>query len=135
MENFGRSSRIKLDRLRGIHRTSKSETDEPGAGQTSRDQDDERLVAILRQAERQRESESKREQDREEANSAELTMRGPYAGTARKVAAPHRDVGRLDIDIEVKVSVLGRGLSTGTELEYSDSATIKSALENRKSDL
>jgi len=29
------------------------------------------------------------------------------------------------------ISVLGRGLSTGTELEYSDSETIKNALENR----
>jgi len=31
----------------------------------------------------------------------------------------------------IKISVLGRGLSTGTELEYSDSHTLKSALENR----
>ena len=30
-----------------------------------------------------------------------------------------------------KVSVLGRGISTGTELEYSDSDTIESALKNR----
>lgn len=32
----------------------------------------------------------------------------------------------------IKISHLGRGLSTGTELEYSDTDTIKSALENRK---
>lgn len=32
----------------------------------------------------------------------------------------------------IRISRLGRGLSTGTELEYSDSDTIKSALENRK---
>ncbi|HRY30961.1 MAG TPA: toprim domain-containing protein [Candidatus Paceibacterota bacterium] len=31
----------------------------------------------------------------------------------------------------IKISVLGRGLSTGTELEYSDSETIKNALKNR----
>lgn len=31
----------------------------------------------------------------------------------------------------IKFSVLGRGLSTGTELEYSDSDTIKNALKNR----
>ena len=31
----------------------------------------------------------------------------------------------------IRVSVLGRGLSTGTELEYSDSETIKNALKNR----
>ena len=31
----------------------------------------------------------------------------------------------------IKISELGRGLSTGTELEYSDPETIKSALKNR----
>ena len=31
------------------------------------------------------------------------------------------------------MSTLGRGLSTGTELEYSDSDTIKNALKNRVS--
>ncbi|MBI2100561.1 MAG: recombination protein RecR [Candidatus Vogelbacteria bacterium] len=31
----------------------------------------------------------------------------------------------------LKISVLGRGLSTGTELEYSDAATLKNALKNR----
>lgn len=30
------------------------------------------------------------------------------------------------------ITVLGRGLSTGTELEYSDTDTIKSALKNRE---
>ncbi len=30
-----------------------------------------------------------------------------------------------------KISVLGRGISTGTELEYSDSDTIENALKNR----
>lgn len=32
---------------------------------------------------------------------------------------------------DIKLSKLGRGLSTGTELEYSDSETIKAALQNR----
>jgi recombination protein RecR len=31
----------------------------------------------------------------------------------------------------ISITVLGRGLSTGTELEYSDSETIKNALEHR----
>ncbi len=31
----------------------------------------------------------------------------------------------------LKISTLGRGLSTGTELEYSDTDTLKSALKNR----
>ena len=32
----------------------------------------------------------------------------------------------------IAISILGRGLSTGTELEYSDRETLKNALENRK---
>ncbi len=35
-------------------------------------------------------------------------------------------------DKKIVISSLGRGLSTGTELEYSDSETLKSALQNRK---
>lgn len=35
-------------------------------------------------------------------------------------------------DRNLTISVLGRGLSTGTELEYSDSDTIKNALKNRE---
>ena len=31
----------------------------------------------------------------------------------------------------IKITVLGRGLSTGTELEYSDAETLKNALKNR----
>lgn len=33
---------------------------------------------------------------------------------------------------DLKISMLGRGLSTGSELEYADSATISNALENRR---
>jgi len=31
-----------------------------------------------------------------------------------------------------KISSLGKGLSTGTELEYSDNDTLKNALKNRQ---
>ena len=34
--------------------------------------------------------------------------------------------------LNIKVSSLGRGLSTGTELEYSDNDTLKNALKNRQ---
>lgn len=37
----------------------------------------------------------------------------------------------LLVDAEVKISYLGRGLSTGSELEYADPETIKNALQNR----
>lgn len=35
------------------------------------------------------------------------------------------------VNKEIKITRLARGLSTGTEIEYSDSNTIKSAFENR----
>lgn len=34
--------------------------------------------------------------------------------------------------LRIKISSLGRGLSTGTELEYSDNDTLKNALKNRQ---
>lgn len=40
-------------------------------------------------------------------------------------------IGPLLKETPVKISYLGRGLSTGSELEYADSETIKNALKNR----
>ncbi|MCX6788089.1 MAG: toprim domain-containing protein [Candidatus Kaiserbacteria bacterium] len=42
----------------------------------------------------------------------------------RELLMPYRDA--------VKTSVLGRGLATGSELEYSDAETLRAALTNRK---
>ena len=42
----------------------------------------------------------------------------------RELLAPWRD--------SVKTSMLGRGLATGSELEYSDAETLRAALTNRK---
>lgn len=42
-----------------------------------------------------------------------------------------REISDFAIKNSLKISILGRGLSTGTELEYSDSDTIKNALKNR----
>ncbi len=42
----------------------------------------------------------------------------------RELLVPWRDI--------VKTSVLGRGLATGSELEYSDAETLRAALTNRK---
>lgn len=41
----------------------------------------------------------------------------------RELLAPYRD--------QVKISLLGRGLATGSELEYSDAETLRAALQNR----
>lgn len=46
------------------------------------------------------------------------------ADRVRELLAPYRDL--------VKTSVLGRGLSTGSELEYSDAETLRAALSNRR---
>lgn len=40
-------------------------------------------------------------------------------------------LNEINIDQSFEISVLGRGLSTGSELEYADADTIKSALNNR----
>ncbi len=42
----------------------------------------------------------------------------------REILAPYRD--------HLKISQLGRGLATGSELEYSDAETLRAALSNRK---
>lgn len=42
----------------------------------------------------------------------------------RSLLAPYRDT--------VTISILGRGLATGSELEYSDAETLRAALSNRK---
>lgn len=49
--------------------------------------------------------------------------------TARYVETLLRD---LLVTYKISVSQLGRGLSTGSELEYADPETLKSAFENRK---
>ena len=48
--------------------------------------------------------------------------------TAHVVAATLRP---LTEEFKLKVSYLGRGLSTGSEVEYADGETLKSALKNR----
>ena len=45
------------------------------------------------------------------------------ADRVRALLAPFRD--------RLKISVLGRGLATGSELEYSDAQTVRGALQNR----
>lgn len=41
------------------------------------------------------------------------------------------EIRKILSEFPLKVSVLGRGLSTGSELEYADKETLKSALKNR----
>jgi len=43
-----------------------------------------------------------------------------------------RELAPLEVKYGFKISSLGRGLSTGLELEYSDPETLKNALKNRQ---
>ena len=45
---------------------------------------------------------------------------------------PRTTIAALFADNNIKITNLGRGLSTGTELEYSDTETLRYALEGRK---
>lgn len=46
------------------------------------------------------------------------------ADRVRELLAPYRN--------HIKISILGRGLATGSELEYSDAETLRAAFSNRK---
>jgi len=56
------------------------------------------------------------------------TLNPDGENTARFVESIIAD---LVTEHDIKISYLGRGLSTGSELEYADTETIKNALQNR----
>ena len=69
----------------------------------------------------------KRLQDglREIVLALSATSEGEHtADRVRQLLAPYRD--------QLQISALGRGLATGSELEYSDAETLRAALANRK---
>ncbi len=62
---------------------------------------------------------------REVVLALSATSEGEHtADRVRRLLAPYRD--------HLKVSQLGRGLATGSELEYADAETLRAALTNRK---
>lgn len=70
---------------------------------------------------------------RSEAGLAEIILAFPAnpEGDATAIRIREELAGPAQIS-GIKVSTLGRGLSTGSELEYADPDTLKSALDNRK---
>ena len=54
---------------------------------------------------------------------------GVMSGVGKGIASS--SIGKILQSKGFKISHLGKGLSTGTELEYSDTDTIKNALKNR----
>ncbi len=71
---------------------------------------------------------------RRQANSLEEVILGLSANPEGEHTAEtlRRFLGPLQEQYGFRISTLGRGLATGTELEYSDEDTIKNALENRR---
>ena len=59
--------------------------------------------------------------------SMNTTPDGEHTGTIVKEA-----IQKISKNPSVKITVLGKGLSTGAELEYVDGETIKNALKNRE---
>jgi recombination protein RecR len=76
--------------------------------------------------------------DVEESNSIKeiiLAMNANTEGehTAEIIERKLREISAiLHPEKKFRITSLGRGLSTGTELEYSDAETLKSAIENRR---
>jgi recombination protein RecR len=71
----------------------------------------------------------KKEEPKEVISALSATVEGENTSRyIEKILEPLSSKGGQ----EIKTTRLGRGLSTGTELEYSDSETIANALKNRK---
>ena len=66
-------------------------------------------------------------QIREIILSLNTTPDGEHTGTIVKEA-----ITELPRSSSIKITILGRGLSTGAELEYIDGETLRSALKNRQ---
>ena len=79
----------------------------------------------IREKELMRAIEKRSENLKEIVLALSATSEGEHtADHIRKLLMPHRDT--------IKISILGRGLATGSELEYSDAETLRAALTNRK---
>lgn len=66
------------------------------------------------------------------AGLEELILAFPANPEGDATAARLADECREVVSPDIKITKLGRGLSTGSELEYADSETIKSAFEGRR---
>src|SRR3989338_3086950 len=62
----------------------------------------------------------------------EIILAFPANPEGDATAVRLREVCREIITPDIRITALGRGLSTGSELEYADPETIKSALESRR---
>lgn len=61
----------------------------------------------------------------------EIILAFPANPEGDATAALLRDQCREIVSPDIRITTLGRGLSTGSELEYADAETIKSALDGR----
>ena len=69
---------------------------------------------------------------RKKAGLGEVILAFPANPEGDATAVQVREACREIVSPDIRITSLGRGLSTGSELEYADPETIKSALEGRK---
>ena len=69
---------------------------------------------------------------KKEENLKEIILALPVHPDGDETARYITELIKSETKNKITVSTLGRGLSTGLEIEYSDKETIKNALENRK---
>ncbi|MEK7606232.1 MAG: toprim domain-containing protein [Patescibacteria group bacterium] len=91
-------------------------------------------VAILDQAENNLRTGELRKRVQNDAKDVAEIILAMSANPEGEITEHHvRSIVEPLVDAtHTKISILGRGLSTGTELEYSDTDTIKNALLNRR---
>jgi recombination protein RecR len=70
--------------------------------------------------------------DRVVSGLCEIILAFPANPEGDATAIRVREEIQKDPFVELQITSLGRGLSTGSELEYADPDTLKSALDNRK---
>lgn len=70
--------------------------------------------------------------DRVKAGLNEIILAFPANPEGDATAVRVREECREIVSPDMRITALGRGLSTGSELEYADPETIKSALESRR---
>lgn len=70
--------------------------------------------------------------ERRAANGLQEIILALSATSEGEHTADHLRIRLAPLREHLKLTILGRGLSTGSELEYADSPTLASALQNRK---
>jgi recombination protein RecR len=91
-----------------------------------------RLAELKKRVQKMQEEMEKGRKEEKNATSFEIILSMSVTPDGEHTAEVVKVFLEKNIDTsKLKITVLGKGLSTGTELEYSDTETLKNALKNR----